>query len=60
MTSARTKPQNDGAREVLDAVRNKGAAACRVLINALRVLDPYLYEELDSSRSKTSWSVCDS
>ncbi|XP_033973044.1 uncharacterized protein LOC117471892 [Trematomus bernacchii] len=49
MTSARTKPQNDGAREVVDAVRRKGAAASRVLINALRELDPYLYEELNLS-----------
>ncbi|XP_033992023.1 uncharacterized protein LOC117487502 [Trematomus bernacchii] len=49
MTSARAKPKNDGAREVVDAVRNKGAAACRVLINALRELDPYLYRYLDSN-----------
>nr|XP_033934684.1 caspase recruitment domain-containing protein 8-like [Pseudochaenichthys georgianus] len=49
MTSARTKPKNDGAREVVDAVRNKGAAASRVLINALRELDPYLYRNLNLS-----------
>ncbi|XP_033978155.1 caspase recruitment domain-containing protein 8-like [Trematomus bernacchii] len=46
---ARTKPKNDGAREVVDAVRNKGAAASRVLINALRELDPYLYSYLNLS-----------
>ncbi|KAL3067749.1 hypothetical protein OYC64_022050 [Pagothenia borchgrevinki] len=53
MESARTKSRNDGARdgalEVLDVVRRKGAAASRVLINALRELDPYLYEELNLS-----------
>ncbi|KAF3839078.1 hypothetical protein F7725_017795 [Dissostichus mawsoni] len=49
MTSARTKTRNEGAREVVDAVLNKGAAACRVLINALRELDHLLYEELNSS-----------
>ncbi|XP_033986711.1 uncharacterized protein LOC117482645 [Trematomus bernacchii] len=49
MTSARTKPQNGGAREVVDAVRNKGAEASRVLINALRELDPYLYRKLNLS-----------
>ncbi|XP_034005422.1 protein NLRC3-like [Trematomus bernacchii] len=49
MDSARNKSRNDGAREVVDVVRNKGAAASRVLINALRELDPYLYEELHSS-----------
>ncbi|XP_034005426.1 uncharacterized protein LOC117497566 [Trematomus bernacchii] len=47
MDSARNKPKDDGAREVVDAVQNKGAAASRVLINALRELDPYLYEELE-------------
>ncbi|XP_063767442.1 NACHT, LRR and PYD domains-containing protein 1a allele 5-like isoform X2 [Eleginops maclovinus] len=50
MTSARTKPQiQEKAREVVDAVRKKGVAACRVLITALRELDPYLYRELNSS-----------
>ncbi|XP_034005388.1 caspase recruitment domain-containing protein 8-like [Trematomus bernacchii] len=53
MESARTKSRNDGARdgarEVVDTVRKKGAAACRVLINALRELDHLLYEELHSS-----------
>ncbi|KAJ4943849.1 hypothetical protein JOQ06_006343 [Pogonophryne albipinna] len=53
MESARTKSRNDGGRdgalEVLDVVRKKGAAASMVLINALRKLDPYLYEELNSS-----------
>ena len=53
MESARNKSRNDGARdgalEVLDVVRRKGAAASRVLINALRELDPYLYEELNLS-----------
>ncbi|XP_033978467.1 caspase-1-like isoform X2 [Trematomus bernacchii] len=49
MTSARGKPQFDKAREVVDTVHQKGAAACRVLINALREIDPYIYKELNLS-----------
>ncbi|KAI9546083.1 hypothetical protein NQZ68_030670 [Dissostichus eleginoides] len=40
-TSVRTKHQiEEKAREVVDAVRRKGAAACRVLITALSDQDP--------------------
>ncbi|KAJ4941741.1 hypothetical protein JOQ06_011616, partial [Pogonophryne albipinna] len=47
MESAGSKPRNDGAREVVDAVRKKGVKASTVLIKALRELDPLLYEELN-------------
>ncbi|XP_034058709.1 NACHT, LRR and PYD domains-containing protein 12-like isoform X1 [Gymnodraco acuticeps] len=49
MTSARVKPQFEKAGEVVDTVRRKGAAASRVLIDALREIDPYLYRELGLS-----------
>ncbi|KAK5861661.1 hypothetical protein PBY51_017119 [Eleginops maclovinus] len=53
MTSIRTKPPKNGAREMVDAVRSKGAAACMVLITALRELDPCLFSELNPSGSNT-------
>ncbi|KAF3838990.1 hypothetical protein F7725_017707 [Dissostichus mawsoni] len=52
MMSARVKPQFEKAREVVDTVHRKGAAASRVLINALQEIDPYLYGELDLTEAK--------
>ncbi|KAI4814039.1 hypothetical protein KUCAC02_003252 [Chaenocephalus aceratus] len=46
MTSARAKPENERARDVVDMVRKKGAAACRDLIDALEKEDLYLYSDL--------------
>ncbi|XP_033955557.1 protein NLRC3-like isoform X3 [Pseudochaenichthys georgianus] len=46
MTSARAKLENERARDVVDMVRKKGAAACRVLIDALEKEDLYLYSDL--------------
>ncbi|KAK1882910.1 Caspase-1 [Dissostichus eleginoides] len=58
MRSARSKPENERAREVVDTVRNKGAEACRVLIEALSEKDPYFYNDLVKSRGTPTSLVC--
>ncbi|XP_032374957.1 NACHT, LRR and PYD domains-containing protein 12 isoform X3 [Etheostoma spectabile] len=47
MQSVRAKSREDKARDVIDTVRRKGAEACRVLIAALREVDPCLFRVLN-------------
>lgn len=46
MESARIKPRDDRARDVIDMVLNKGQRASSTMIDALCKLDPCLSETL--------------